>query len=120
MGILSKVQLVSHSTPPPLHQLKFVKEGNQVLMHYKEWPLKSTTYQVVDVTSLAAAYQNEPEPIQQVAKKEGKFLKPWKDLKKWQDGGKLTEDQIKWWKDHLQKERIAIAFRKKGQPVSTL
>lgn len=61
MGISSKVQLVGHSSP---HQFKFVKEGDKVLMHFKEWPLKSTIYQVVDVTSLAAAYQNEPEPIQ--------------------------------------------------------
>lgn len=51
------------------HQFKFVKERDKVLMHFKEWPLKSTIYQVVDVTSLAAAYHNEPEPIQQVAEK---------------------------------------------------
>lgn len=60
MGISSKVQLVGHSSP---HQFKFVKEGDKVLMHFKEWPLKSTTYQGVDVTSLAAAYGNEPQPI---------------------------------------------------------
>lgn len=66
MLISSKVQLVGHSSP---HQLKFVKKGDKVLMHFKEWHLKSTTYQVVDVTSLAAAYQNDLEPIQQIAEK---------------------------------------------------
>lgn len=103
MGISSKVQLVGYSSP---HQFKFVKEGHKVLMHFKEWPLKSTTYQGVDVTSLAAAYGNEPQPIQQIAKKCRKVFEAMEgDLKKWQDGGKMTEEQIKWWKDHLQRER---------------
>lgn len=69
MLISSKVQLVGHSSPT---QFKFVKEGDKVLMHFKEWYLKSTTYQAVDVTSLAAAYQNELESIQQIAKKRKK------------------------------------------------
>lgn len=60
MLISSKVQLIGHISPT---QLKFVKEGDKVLMHFKEWHLKSTTYQAVDVTSLAAAYQNELESI---------------------------------------------------------
>lgn len=33
MGISSKVQLVGHSSP---HQFKFVKDGDTVLMHFKE------------------------------------------------------------------------------------
>lgn len=69
MLISSKVQLIGHISPT---QLKFVKEGDKVLMHFKEWHLKSTTYQAVDVTSLAAAYQNELESIQQIAKKRKK------------------------------------------------
>lgn len=65
-------------------------------MHFKELSLKSTTYQVVDVTSLAAAYQNEPEPIRQVTEKGRKAFEAMERyLKKWQDGGDMTEDQIK-------------------------
>lgn len=63
----------STQQPPPV-QIR--ERRGKMLMHFKEWPLKSTTYEVIDVTSLAAAYQNEPEQIQQVAEKEGRFLKP--------------------------------------------
>lgn len=121
LGLQTDVDFIKSSTrwpqqPPP--SLKFVKEGHKVLMHFKEWHLKSTTYQVVDVTSLAAAYQNELEPIQKIVEKGRKvFLSIKRGLKKW---------QTRWWGNDRGPDKIvegpyskgeitAIAFSKKGK-----
>lgn len=66
-------------------------------MPYKKWPLQSTKYQVVAVTSHAAAYQIDTKQIKCVAKLgKNRFEALEGDLRNWQDGGKLTEDQVKW------------------------
>lgn len=76
-------------------------------------------HQVVDVTSLAAAYQNDQEPIKQIAKKESKRFEAMKrDLKKWQYGVKLTGKMVEG--PSTKGKRIAIASNKKGQSDYTL
>lgn len=79
-------------------------------------------HQVVDVTSLAAAYQNDQndqEPIKQIAKKERKRFEAMKrDLKKWQYGVKLTGKMVEG--PSTKGKRIAIASNKKGQSDYTL
>ncbi|XP_061170056.1 uncharacterized protein LOC133179284 [Saccostrea echinata] len=103
LGIQAPVHLNGHSTP---HTFRFTKVEDDVQMSYKEWPMKSTTYQSITVNDLAKAFDGEPDPIQQVTDKgERVFLAMEEDLRKWRDGGKLSDGHVSWWREHLQRER---------------
>ncbi|XP_061162714.1 uncharacterized protein LOC133171939 [Saccostrea echinata] len=109
LGIQAPVYLNGHSTPPPpphTHTFRFTKVRDDVQMSYKEWPLKSTAYQSITVNDLAKAFDGEPYPIQQVTDKgERVFVAMEEDLRKWRDGGKLSDGHVSWWREHLQRER---------------
>ncbi|XP_062581427.1 uncharacterized protein LOC134243211 [Saccostrea cucullata] len=103
LGLSSSVHLVGHSTP---HVFKFTREGDQVFMSYKEWPLKSSPYKKVDVTGLASAFQEDPEAKTQMTEKGGRVFQAMDvDLQKWEDGGKLSSSDVEWWRQHLARER---------------
>ncbi|XP_062597809.1 uncharacterized protein LOC134259225 isoform X2 [Saccostrea cucullata] len=103
LGIQAPVHLNGHSTP---HSFRFTKVGDDVVMSYKEWPLKSNSYHSIAVTDLAKAFDGEPDPIQQVTDKgERVFAAMEEDLRKWRDGGKLSDGHVSWWREHLERER---------------
>lgn len=85
----------STQQPPPV-QIR--ERRGKMLMHFKEWPLEK-------VLDISGHWRHQPcrcVPKWARANPAGcrKGRKVFEamngDLKKWQDGGKMTEDQIKW------------------------
>ncbi|XP_055998549.1 uncharacterized protein LOC125678464 [Ostrea edulis] len=104
LGMASPVSLTGHSSP---HIFRFKEDHGKVLMGYKEWPYKAAEYKTVDVTQLAEAYNLDPEQLHLVAEKGSRaFDLMMTDLRKWQAGGKLSDEHISWWKEHLRSEKI--------------
>lgn len=103
LGMASPVSLTGHSTP---HIFRFKEEEEgKITMAYKEWPYRASQYKAVDVTRLAESYAMDPEPIHSVAEKGSRvFDSMTSDLGKWRAGGKLNEEDIGWWQNHLRSE----------------
>nr|XP_022290369.1 uncharacterized protein LOC111102007 [Crassostrea virginica] len=107
LGMASGVTLHGHSGP---HVFRFKEVEGAVQLGYKQWPYQSAPYKVIDVTQLAAAFEVDPEPVMTLNEKGRTSLEAMEsDLRKWQEGGKLTGSDIAWWETHIDGERCMAA-----------
>ena len=103
LGMASAATLQGHSGP---HVFRFKEEEGAVQMGYKQWSYKSAPYKVLDVTPLAAAFNRDPDQVLILNDKGNRSLDSMEtDLRKWREGGKLSEPDVEWWKAHINGER---------------
>ena len=105
--MISAATLQGHSGP---HLFRFKEEEGAVKMGYKQWPYQSAPYKVLDVTPLVAAFNRDPDQAH-ILKDKGKtgLDSIESDLRKWREGGKLTEPDVEWWRTQMNGERDMAA-----------
>ncbi|XP_062582881.1 uncharacterized protein LOC134244642 [Saccostrea cucullata] len=109
LALQSPIQLSGHKSP---HCFRFHLQEDRVIMSYKEWPLQRATFQQLDITDLARAFDAAPHPISTMPDKgRGAFDAMGVDLPKWKRCGSLTDEEASWWEGHLEKQRTF------GQPT---
>lgn len=102
LSLESRISMQGHSSP---HVFRFKEVAGEVVMSYKEWPYKSAPYKDVVVTELAMGFERDPVPITHVSEKGSRVIMAMRgDLRKWRDGGKVTDEEVEWWKQHLEEE----------------
>ena len=75
-------------------------------MGNKQWPYQSAPYKVLDVTPQAAAFNRDPDQVHILNYNGNRILDSMEsDLRKWREGGKLTEPDVEWWRTHINGER---------------
>ena len=88
----SAATLQGHSGP---HVLRFKEYEGAVQMGYKQWPYQTAPYKVLDVTPLTAAFNRDQDQVHILNDKGNIRLDSMEnDLKKWREGGKLTEPDV--------------------------
>ena len=66
-------------------------------MGYKQWPYQNALYKVLHLTLLAAAFNRDPDQVHILNDKRNRSLDCMEnDLRKWREGGKLTELDVEW------------------------
>ncbi|KAJ8310735.1 hypothetical protein KUTeg_012600 [Tegillarca granosa] len=93
-------KLSGHQTP---HLFAITESDGKVIMHYKDWSLRSVNYQDLDITNLAKSVISRPPvvnviDVRFVAELDAMAL----SLCKWKNQGRILGPSIEWWSGYIQ------------------
>ncbi|KAJ8304009.1 hypothetical protein KUTeg_017592 [Tegillarca granosa] len=96
----SREKLSGHQTP---HLFAITESAGKVILHYKDWPLRSVNYQDLDITNLAKSVISRPPVVNVIdfrllAELDAMAL----SLCKWKNQGRLLGPSIEWWSGYIQ------------------
>ena len=102
LSMESRILMQGHSSPHVFKFFRLREVAGEIVMSYKEWPYKSAPYKDVVVAEPAMGFTRDPDPI---SHKESRVITVMKEeLRKWMDCGKVTDEEVEWWKQHLEKK----------------